>query len=93
MKTMSSKVKNITFSLPIELIDKYKEYAQNSDIPSMNAGVKEALEEYVVKLEKEKLHCEMLKAANDPLFMKDLTDTMAAFSASDTEAAKEVHEW
>lgn len=36
----------------IDLIEKLKEYAINNDIPSMDAGVKEALEEYIIKLDK-----------------------------------------
>lgn len=90
---MAAHVKNITFSLPVDLIDKFKEYAQNREISSINAGVREALEEYTVKLEREKLHREMLKAVQDPLFMKDLTESMAAFSASDAEAVKGAQEW
>lgn len=90
---MSSRVKNITFSLPIDLIEKFKEYAKNSYISSMNAGVKEALEEYAKKLEKEKLYQEMLKATKDPLFMEDLKDCMADFAGSDVEATTEAPQW
>jgi metal-responsive CopG/Arc/MetJ family transcriptional regulator len=93
MKIMSPRVKNITFSLPVDLIEKLKECAKNDYIPSMNAGVKEALEEYVVKLEKQKLYEEMLKAAKDPLFIADLKESMTDFIASDAESAPEVHEW
>lgn len=38
----------------------------------MNAGVKEALEMYSKKIEKEILKQEMSKAAKDPFFMEDL---------------------
>ena len=57
---MASKVKNVTFSLPIELIEKFKQYAREKYIPSLNTGVREALEEYSAKIEKE-----MLKKRND----------------------------
>lgn len=90
---MSSKVKNVTFSLPIEIIEKYKEYAKNNYIPSLNAGVKEALEEYVIKLEKEKLKHEMIEASKDPLFMKDLNETMDAFESSDDETSRRIQQW
>lgn len=82
---MGSKVKNITFSLPIELIDKLKNYASEKYIPSLNVGVKEALEEYSVKIEKEKYKNEMIEASQDEDFIKDMYECMKAFEASDEE--------
>lgn len=84
---MGSKYKNVTFSLPGEIVEKYKEYADDGCFPSVNAGVREALEEYSRKIDKERLKKEMLKASKDPLFMKDLEESMAAFEASDDETA------
>jgi metal-responsive CopG/Arc/MetJ family transcriptional regulator len=89
----ATKVKNVTFSLPVEIIEKFKEYAQNHYITSLNAGVKEALEEYAKRIEKEKLMKEMQEAAKDPIFMKDLVETMNAFEYSDIEIARRVQEW
>lgn len=86
---MSSKLKNITFSLPVDLIEKLKECANNNYINSMNAGVREALEKYIENIEKEKLYEEMVEASNDSLFMEDLCDSMNAFSVSDEESSKE----
>ena len=77
--------KNVTVSLPEELIEKIKEYARDKDIPSINAGVREALEAYVTRIEKEKLRNEMIKASKDPLFMRDLNESIEAFEASDAE--------
>lgn len=51
---MATNVKNATFSLPVTLLERMKNYAKNQDIPSLNAGVKEALEEYSKKIEKRK---------------------------------------
>jgi len=90
---MATKVKNVTFSLPIDLMEKYKTYAKGSYIPSVNAGVKEALEEYSRKIEKEKLKKEMMKAAKDPLFVQDLEESMRVFEYSDLETAKGEMEW
>ncbi|KLU58608.1 hypothetical protein CEB3_c46240 [Peptococcaceae bacterium CEB3] len=90
---MGAKLKNVTFSLPVELIHKLKGYAQEEYIPSVNAGVREAIEEYVTKLEKEKLYREMLKAADDPLFVRDLAENMQAFEASDREPLGREEEW
>lgn len=88
-----SKAKNVTFHLPPELIDKYKVYVKQKYIPSVNAAVKEALEEYSKRIEKEILKHEMIKAAKDPLFLNDLMENMKVFEVTDTESAKEDSEW
>lgn len=90
---MGSKIKNVTFSLPTDLMEKYKEYAKNNYIPSVNAGVKEALEEYAIIIEKDKLKKEMQEAARDPLFVQDLKESMEAFEHSDVETAGGLGEW
>ena len=76
---MSTNMKNATFSLPVELLEKFKAYAKEKYIVSVNAAVKEALEAYVKEIEKQKLKKEMAEAACDPLFMKDLEDSMQSF--------------
>lgn len=90
---MAAKVKNVTFSLPIDLIEKYKTYAKSSYIPSVNAAVKEALEEYSRKIEREKLKKEMMKASKDPLFLQDLEENIRAFESSDLETVGREMEW
>jgi len=90
---MSTKLKNATFSLPPELIEKFRSYAKNNYIPSINAGVKSALELYSKKIEKEKLRKEMIKASKDPLFMKDLEEIVDAFKDSDDEVSERISEW
>jgi len=87
------KSKNVTFNLPPELIEKFKIYVKQKYIPSVNAAVKEALEEYSKKIEKEMLKNELLKASKDPLFLDDLEDSMKAFEIPDNESAKENSEW
>jgi len=90
---MSAKPKNVTFTLPPELIEKYKSYVKQDIIPSVNAGVKEALESYSAKLDKDLLLKEMTRASKDRLFMKDLEDNMKLFEPVDHEAAKGDSEW
>ena len=90
---MATRLKNVTFSLPVELLERFKEYAKDKYIPSLNAGVKEALEEYATFIEKEKLSKDMMEAVRDPLFMKDLEDSMRLFEFSDEEVAKGMQEW
>lgn len=90
---MANKMKNVTFSLPTDLIEKYKEYAKSNDIDSVNAGVKEALQEYSIKIDKDKLKKEMMMAAQDPLFIQDLEESMQAFEPSDGETTGRKKEW
>ncbi len=47
---MACKAKNVTYSLPEELIDKYRDFARAGHIPSISAAVREAMEEYATKL-------------------------------------------
>lgn len=86
---MPQPVKNYTFSLPIELLDRLKDYSSNGYIPSVNSAVKEAIESYVKNIEKQKLYDEMKAASQDPLFMADLEESMSYFSYTDFEATKE----
>ncbi len=86
---MSQAVKNYTFSLPIFLLNKLKQYANEGHLPSVNAAVKEAIENYVKNLEKQNLYDQMKEAAQDPMFMKDLEDTMYDFTYSDFDVTKE----
>lgn len=90
---MPKKLKNVTFSLPVDLLEELKEYVKDDRIPSVNAGVREALEEYTTKLKKEVLAKEMEKASKDPLFMKDLEDCMNDFDAVDSEISRRMDEW
>jgi hypothetical protein len=90
---LKKKQKNFTFSLPEDLVDKIKGYAQENHIPSINAGVKEALTEYVCRIDKEILSSKMAKAAKDPLFMKDLEDCVKDFDALDSELDREADTW
>lgn len=83
----TQKKKNYTFSLPVDLLEKFRQYAEEKYIPSMNAGVKEALEIYSQKIQKEKLRNEMTKAVEDPMFMEDLEESMKTFESSDDEIA------
>ena len=82
---VNDKKKNYTFSLPEELLAKFKEYSESNYIPSITAGVREAMEEYSTRIEKQRLKEEMQKASKDSLFMKDLKETMEAFAEADRE--------
>ena len=86
---MGQSIKNYTFSLPIDLLNKLKKYSSDGYVPSINAAVKEAIETYVKQIEKKTLFNEMKAAAQDPLFIQDLEEAMNDFSLTDFEATKE----
>ncbi len=86
---MVKKTKNYTFSLPRELLDRLKEHAREGCVPSVNSAVKEAIESYVVQIDKENLYKQMKEAAENPAFIDDLESTMADFSYVDDEATGE----
>ena len=86
---MGKIVKNYTFSLPIDLLNKLKKYSTEGYVPSVNAAVKDALESYVKQVEKHNLYNQMKTAAQDPMFMHDLEEVMNDFSYTDFEATKE----
>jgi metal-responsive CopG/Arc/MetJ family transcriptional regulator len=90
---MVTYTKNVTFSLPIELIDKLRSFAKQHYITSISAGVREALEDYIRELEKDMLQKEMMEASKDPLFMQDLNESMSAFEQSDKEAFGGTEGW
>lgn len=90
---MDLKVKKYTFSLPVETIDKMRKYAQENYIISVNAGVREAIEQYSIKLEKERLKNEIAQALKDPLFMKDIEECIHDFETSDDDMAERYIEW
>ncbi len=89
MSVLSKAVKNYTFSLPIELLDKLKKFSNEGYVPSVNSAVKEAIEAYVKLLEKQNLYLKMKEASKDSMFMEDLENVMHDFSYSDYEATKE----
>ncbi len=86
---MGQSIKNYTFSLPIDLLNKLKKYSTDGYVPSVNAAVKEAIETYVKQIEKQTLYNQMKAAAQDPIFIKDLEEAMNDFSLTDFEATKE----
>ncbi|MCE5223690.1 hypothetical protein LLG10_05800 [bacterium] len=86
---MAKNSKNFTFSLPVELMDKVKTYSEIHESSSINSMVREAVEQYVVKLDKAWLGSQMQKAASDPQFMEDLNACMKDFKIADNEALPE----
>lgn len=84
---MAAESKNYTFTLPIGTVEKLRQFVQDEHISSLNAGVREAIEEYTVKLARGQFRREMEKAGKDEAFLADVRDTMQAFAGADAETA------
>ncbi len=88
-----SRLKKVTFALPEPLLEKLRALTYENRIPSTNAAVREALEQYIINLEREDFRRAMEAAARDPEFIKDLKDTEVAFRNVDKESAEMIPEW
>lgn len=74
-----------TAILPTNCIEALKFMAQQKRIPSVNQGIRQAVEEYVAAQKKALYAQEMLSAARDEDFMQRTLDMQEAFSAVDSE--------
>jgi len=90
---MKEKLKNTTFSLPVRSIDNLKEAVKEGYAKSLNSAVREAVELYTAKINKEALKKEMETASRDPLFLKDTKKVMNSFKNSDKETAEMIIDW
>ena len=90
---MNEKLKNATFSLPVESIENLREAVKSGYAKSLNSAVREAVEIYTAKIKKEELSKEMETASKDPLFLKDVEDSMNSFKTSDKETADLIPDW
>lgn len=77
--------KQVTFNLPMDIIEKITWFVQRNAAPSKNALVCKALEQYLEKLKQEALQQEMEEAAADAMFMSDLAESMKDFESIDKE--------
>ena len=88
-----SPLKKITFALPQPLLERLKTLAGENKIPSVNAAVREALEEYVARLEKKEFRQALQAAAKDPEFLRDIKSATESFRHADSETAGMIPEW
>jgi Arc/MetJ-type ribon-helix-helix transcriptional regulator len=90
---MKEKLKNATFSLPVESIEKLRRAVKKGHARSLNSAVREAIETYTAKISKEELRKEMEAASKDPLFLKDTGESMNSFRTSDNKTADLIPDW
>lgn len=91
-KSIDNSVK-YTVVLPESSINELKELVGNNKIASVNAGVREAIEEYIVKIKNEYYRNGLKEAVKDPEFIKRSEDTMKSFRYSDKETEEMMPEW
>lgn len=89
---MRARLRNVTFSLPEDVVDKLRSYVEEDYISSLNSGVREALEQYTTKMDRMKFKKAMEQAAQDPLFIKDVEDSMKDFEKADYEIIRGIEE-
>jgi len=84
---MVKKNLNIKYTavLPAENIAGLKELAAKDVIPSINQGIREAVEQYIVIMKKNLYDAEMIKAATDPDYMERTLQVQKEFLVADSE--------
>lgn len=91
-KTIHDSIK-YTVVLSESSVEQLKEFANKKIISSVNAGVREAVEDYLIKVRKELYKKELQEAVKDPEFIKRTEETMQAFKNVDQEAEEMIPEW
>jgi len=84
----SARLKKMTVALPGPLIDKLRILARSRRVQSANAAVREAVERYIVDLEREDFRRAMEAAASDSEFLCDIETVEYDFRHADRESAE-----
>jgi Arc/MetJ-type ribon-helix-helix transcriptional regulator len=87
------KLKKATFALPEKTLARLRDLVDGKRVSSANAVVREAVEEYLIKLEREEFTRLMSEAAHDPEFIRDIRETEDSFCNSDKETTKIIPPW
>lgn|GEM_PF-5750430 len=86
---MSEKgTRKVTYSLPEELLRAVEDAVRDGAAPSYSAFVAESLRERLRRFRERRLEEAFAAAAQDPLFLEDVGETMEAFRAADREAGE-----
>ncbi len=78
-------LKNVSYSLPAELLEAVKDCVQAGRAASANALVRKAIEEYLKKLEMQAYEAAMAEAASDEMFINDINQCMEDYKWVDRE--------
>lgn len=82
-----------TVVLPEQDLDMLKELVDGKAVPSVNAAVREAVEEYIVKTRKEIYRKGLIDAVNDPEFIKRTNENMDSYKNADREMEEMTDKW
>ncbi len=85
----TTKTVRFTATLPSVYIDELKQLTKEQQIPSVNFGIRQALDEYLKQVKKREYDAMMKAAANDQAFMERTMKCAEDFSFSDSEAQGE----
>lgn len=79
-----------TAVLPVEQVESLKRMASRKEIPSVNYGIRQALDQYLENEKRARYKKEMQMAAQDNEFMARTLGVQEAFAEVDAE---EMNEW
>lgn len=91
-KSIENSVK-YTVVLPESSVKELKELVDGNKITSVNAGVREAIEEYLINLKAKDYRDCLKEAVEDPDFIKRNEDAMKSFRYLDKETEEMTPEW
>ena len=74
-----------TAILPQDCVEELRFMAERKVIPSVNQGIRTAVEDFVTAYKRQEYQYAMKDAANDKRFMERTMDTQQAFAAVDAE--------
>jgi hypothetical protein len=74
-----------TTVLPVEHVNELKAMAQKAVIPSVNRGIRMAIEEFIESQNKLRYEQKMREAAKDKDFINRLSETQGDFKVADHE--------
>jgi metal-responsive CopG/Arc/MetJ family transcriptional regulator len=74
-----------TTVLPRDCVNELKRLAEMKVIPSVNQGIRQALEGFIAQNKQREYELAMQEAASDTAFLKRTLDTQKAFANSDAE--------
>lgn len=82
-----------TIVLPEQDIEMLKELVDGKNIPSVNAAVREAVEEYIVKTRKDIYKKGLIEAVNDPEFIERTNECFDFYREIDKEIEEKSEKW
>lgn len=82
-----------TVVLPKSDIQQLKKLSEKKIIDSINSGVREAVGEYIIKLNKDMYKKELMEAMKDKEYIKRNNDISQSFRHADKETGEMITEW